>query len=312
MAQFPSFYSPQKVGTFYKPNKNEVAEAAELAGLPPATRDTRPNALLLVDFQIDFCHPDGSLSVPGAVDDLRRSIEFLYRHAENIRTLIISLDTHLPHQIFYPTWWEDPQTHKHPKPYTPITSADLRAGKWQSLQDPVWSSDYVSKLEAQAKKPLFIWPFHTMLGDVGQALDPALYEAVLWHSVARKTQPVFVQKGSIPQTEHYSPFEAEVKVPNHPEGGLQVRYFNTMEKHERTFIAGEAKSHCVLEAGASLMRHFASRPDVIERFTFLSDCMSSVVAPGVDFEGMANAQIADWQKQGLRVTKSTDVRFPTS
>ena len=78
--------------------------------------------------------------------------------------------------------------------------------------------DYVAQLEAQHRKQLMIWPYHTMVGTVGHNLSPSLYEAVCYHSAARGSQPAKLIKGSIPQTEHYSILEPEVKVADHPQG----------------------------------------------------------------------------------------------
>jgi len=243
--------------------------------------------------------------VPGAVGDLRRTIEFLLGNAARLKTLVVSLDSHLAFQIFYPTWWVD-DAGAHPPPFTIIDSAAIARGKYRPLREPAWSLAYVKELEERAKKALCIWPFHTMLGGVGHALDPALFEAIHFHAVARRSQPVFLQKGMIPTTEHYSPFEPEVKVPTHPLGSLNLAILKLLESHERIYVAGEAKSHCVLEACASLVRHFAGRPDVLSRIHFLSDCSSSVVAPGVDFEAMAERELAGFRRQGMTFVASTD------
>lgn len=304
MAAFPAHYDPNKVGTLYKPDLMRVALDAERAKLASAQHDAKPYALLLVDFQIDFCHSDGSLSVPGAVGDLRRTIELIYREAERFKTLMISLDSHLSYQIFYPTWWVDEQGH-HPAPHTVIDSASVRAGKFKPLREVAWSLSYVEELEQKAKKALYIWPYHTMIGNVGQALDPALFEAVHYHAVARKSQPVFLQKGMIPTTEHYSPFEPEVKVPSHPHGSLNTTLLKMLETHERIYVAGEAKSHCVLEACASMVKHFANQPEVISRIYFLRDCSSSVVAPGIDFDAIAERELAEFGKKGMQFVTST-------
>lgn len=300
----PSFYQPNKVGTLYKPDLYAVAREAEARKLAPAQHDKAPYALLLVDFQIDFCHTDGALSVPGAVSDLRRTIEFLYHHAERFKTVLISLDSHLSFQIFYPTWWID-ENGAHPAPHTVIDSAAVRAGKFRPLRELAWSLKYVEELEQKAKKALYIWPYHTMIGGVGQALDPALFEAVHYHAVARRSQPVFLQKGMIPTTEHYSPFEPEVKVATHPHGSLNTTLLKMLETHERIYVAGEAKSHCVLEACASMVRHFEATPDIIGRIHFLRDCTSSVVAPGIDFDAMAERELAGFAKKGMRFETST-------
>ncbi len=301
----PRHYDPHRVGKLYEPDLGAVAAAAERARLAPAQHDRRPTALLLVDFQIDFCHPSGSLSVPGAVGDLRRTIELLYREAEHIKTIVVSLDSHLTYQIFYPTWWID-ERGDHPPPHTVIDSEAVRAGKFRPLREIAWSLRYVEDLEQKAKKALYLWPYHTMIGGIGQALDPALFEAIHWHAVARRSQPVFVQKGMIPGSEHYSPFEPEVKVPTHPHGALNTTLLKLLETHERIYVAGEAKSHCVLEACSSMVRHFSGQPDVIQRIHFLRDCTSSVHAPGIDFDAMAERELAVFAKQGMRFCASTD------
>jgi nicotinamidase/pyrazinamidase len=300
---FPQFYDARKIGTLYKPDLGAVALAAERARLTPAQHDKSPTALLLVDFQIDFCHPDGSLAVPGAIEDLRRTIELVYRECERIKTLVVSLDSHLSYQIFYPTWWIDEDGH-HPAPHTVIDSAAVRGGKYRPLREVAWSLRYVEELEQKAKKALYIWPYHTMIGGIGQALDPALFEAVHFHAVARRSQPVFLQKGMIPGTEHYSPFEPEVKVPTHPHGALNTTLLKLLETHDRILVAGEAKSHCVLEACATMVRHFAGQPDVLSRIRFLRDCTSSVVAPGIDFDAMAERELAAFAQKGMKLTTS--------
>ena len=301
----PSFYDPRRVGTLYKPDLDRVAREAEAAGLPAATHDKAPYALLLVDFQIDFCHADGSLRVPGAEADLRRTIEFLYANAARIKTVVASLDSHLAFQIFYPTWWAD-EHGRHPSPHTVIDSDSIRRGKFRPLREAAWSLAYVAELEQRAKKALYLWPFHTMIGGVGQAIDPALFEAVHWHAVARRSQPIFLQKGMIPTTEHYSPFEPEVKVPAHPHGSLNTTMLRLLETHERIYVAGEAKSHCVLEACSSMVRHFAARPEIVERIHFLGDCTSSVVVPGVDFDAMADRELAGFRAKGMRFVSAAD------
>ena len=303
--EFPPTYDPRRIGTLYQPDLWAVAKAAEAAKLASAALDTKAYALLLVDFQIDFCHREGSLSVPGAEADLRRTIEFIYREASKLKTLVVSLDSHLAFQIFYPTWWVD-ERGQHPAPHTIIDSEAIRAGKFKPLREVAWSLRYVEELEQKAKKALYIWPFHTMIGGVGQALDPALYEAIHYFAVARRSQPIFMQKGMIPSTEHYSPFEPEVKVASHPLGSLNTTMMKLLETHERIYVAGEAKSHCVLEACASMVRHFSAQPEIIERIHFLGDCTSSVVAPGIDFEAMAERELAAFAKRGMRFVRASD------
>ncbi len=302
---FPSFYDPARVGTLYVPNTFEAVTQGQVAGLSPADQDRRRVLLLLVDAQVDFIHPDGALSVPGAVEDTRRTIEWLYRNIGQVTTVAASLDSHTPIQIFYPTWWAD-QDGNPPAPFTLITADDVRQGHWKPLFEPEWSVQYVQTLEAQAKKVLTIWPFHTMIGTPGQTLTPALYEAIAYHAGARRAQPIFLTKGAIPKTENYSILEPEVKVPDHPLGDLNRQFLEMLAGYDLVYIAGQAKSHCVLETATSIMRYFAGQPDVIARLRFLIDCTSSVVHPQIDFDALANTALAQFEAQGLRLVRSTD------
>lgn len=302
---FPAFYKPEKVGTLYTPNTLAVVEAGRGAGTAPAATDTTKTALLLVDMQVDFIHPDGALYVPGAIEDTRRTIEWIFNHLKSITTIVASLDSHVPIQIFSPTWWADAKG-KHPAPYTLITADEVRDGRWQPLYDVDWSKAYVEKLEAQAKKQLMIWPYHTLIGTTGHTLTPALYEAIVYHSSARQTQPVLISKGTIANTENYSIFEPEVKRDDLPSGALNVDLLETLAGYDRIYVAGEAKSHCVLETVTSMMRYYSDRRDIIARMRLLKDCMSSVVHPEINFDRLADAALSGFTMQGLTMVNSTD------
>ncbi len=302
---FPSFYRPEKVGRLYVPETAAAVGEGQSAGLPPAAEDERKVILLLVDPQVDFIHEDGALSVPGAVADTRRSIEWIFRNAARLTTIAVSLDSHHPNQIFYPTWWSDGDG-RHPEPFTPITSQEVDQGQWKPLFEPEWSVEYVHRLEEQAKKTLMIWPYHTMLGTPGHAITPALYEAIAWHAAARRTEPRFIIKGTIAKTEFYSLLEPEVKVPDDPRGQLNRAFLDEMLAHDAVYVAGQAKSHCVLETITSVMRHHGEERAVVEKFHLLTDCTSSVQHPEIDFEAMANETYARFEKQGLRLVTSEE------
>jgi nicotinamidase-related amidase len=266
--------------------------------------DERRTVLLLVDAQVDFIHVDGALSVPGAVDDTRRTIEWLFRNLGQVTTIAASLDSHVPIQIFSPTWWVD-ETGQHPMPFTPISSEQVQKGKWKALYEVAWSGEYVARLEELAKKQLMIWPYHTLIGTTGHSITPALYEAIAYHSAARQSQPIFLNKGSIPKTEHYSILEPEVKVPDQPLGNLNTAFLELLASYDLIYIAGQAKSHCVLETVASIMRYFRDQPTVIAKLRVLSDCMSSVAHPEIDFDAMANEAFTRYAEQGLTLAEST-------
>ncbi len=123
----PEFYQPASVGTRFVPDLDRAVSAGQAAGLSPASDDRQPTLLLLVDAQIDFIHADGALNVPGAVDDTRRTIEWLLRHAGEVTDVAASLDSHVPLQIFYSTWWRNTEG-RPPDPYTPITAQQVDDG----------------------------------------------------------------------------------------------------------------------------------------------------------------------------------------
>ncbi|MCZ7668324.1 MAG: hypothetical protein M5U34_14605 [Chloroflexi bacterium] len=82
--------------------------------------------------QVDFCHADGSLYVPGSLGDMQRLIEFIYANAERITDITCSLDSHLPHQIFHPAWWADARaTIPRPSPRSATTTSKQGpGGRW--------------------------------------------------------------------------------------------------------------------------------------------------------------------------------------
>lgn len=300
---FPAFYDPDKVGAAYQPNIYDAVEAGVDLRLPVADEDKTQVALILVDMQRDFVHRDGALYVPGAIDDCRRIVEWIYRHVAAISKIFVSLDSHYPLQIFFPTWWRNADM-QHPAPNTLIRAEDVQQGRWQPIYEPGWTARYVCQLEVQHKKQLMIWPYHTLVGTSGHSLSPALYEAICYHSAARQTGPEFVIKGEIPKTEHYSILEPEVKVQDHPQGQLNLKLLGELEQFDLVYIAGEAKSHCVLETVNSIMRHFQGQARLISRLRILEDAMSSVRVPGIDFEAMSNAIFEQHKARGLTLVST--------
>ena len=305
MTHFPAFYDPDRIGTLYYPDLAAIANAAAAAGLAPAAADKQKVHLVIIDMQVDFCHAQGSLHVPGARDDIRRLIEFIFRHAASITNITCSLDSHLPYQIFHPAWWIN-DAGEHPAPFTMITYDDIKQGRWRPLVAPVVSTNYVRELEQQAKKQLTIWPYHVGIGGIGHALDPELWSAVMWHSLARKSQPTWLTKGSVPQTEHYSIIQPEITVPGHPLGGKNKVFLDTLEEADTIVIAGEAESHCVLETVEDLVDEFGNRPELLAKIYFLHDCTSPVVHPDVDFHAIAMKQLEAFARQGINLVDSRE------
>lgn len=293
----PSFYDPATVGNRYTPNLQLAMTEGLTAGLTPASKDTTKRLLLGVDPQIDFCLADGALSVAGAVDDMRRAIEYIYTHADKISGVLVSLDQHILYQIFNVTWWSDEDGNA-PPPMTLISADDVNKGKWRPLLDRQWSVDYVNKLGA-----IMIWPLHCMIGTDGAAIVPALYEAITWLCAARHIQPMFMFKGTVPQTEHYGPWAPCVDYPSHPQGTLNTQMLDIFTKFDVIDVFGEAEDFCVREGMKQILTYFEGRPEMIERIRFLRDCTSLVFA---DNRAEADSILEDMGKKGVHIVKSTD------
>lgn len=301
----PDFYNVEDIGTSFIPDVNRAVDSGRGLNLVPTNTDSHRIALLLVDMQVDFIHPNGALYVPGAVEDSKRIVEWVYHHVADITGIYASLDSHYPIQIFSPTWWLD-EAGKHPYPYTVITSEDVQNGTWKPIYEAEWSVQYVDQLENQHKKQLMIWPYHTLVGTPGHDLTPSLYEAISYHAAARQAQPRFITKGEIAKTEHYSMLEPEVKVPDHVQGTLNKNLLHELQDFDLIYIAGEAKSHCVLETINSIMTYFKDQPEFIGKIRILSDGMSSVKHPEIDFDAMANEAFNQHRDKGLTFVTTQD------
>ncbi len=303
MTSFPDYYNPQRIGTFFYPQTAAIAKEAVAAGLPTASDDGFRIALLLVDMQVDFCHEVGTLYTPGALGDIRRTIEFLFRNAGQISQVIASLDTHLPHQIFHPSWWVD-SSGRHPEPMTVITRDDVDSGTWHPLYKKEWSLRYLEKLESSAQKQHMIWPYHVLQGGPGHMLDGELWSAIFWHSLARTVRPIWWTKGAVPETEHYSVVGPEVDAPGQPAREQTEAFLKTLDAHDCVVIAGEAASHCVLETLEDLHDHFHERPDKLQKFVVLRDCTSPVQHPEIDFAAIAEDGFNQLENAGMRFIAS--------
>jgi nicotinamidase/pyrazinamidase len=312
-----SKYTRKSVGSLFHPRVDEAMYEGRMANLPDFTTDSKQVMLLLVDPQVGFIHEGRPLCVPGAIEDTVRTCEWIYKNIAQFGYVAISLDSHLPFQIFFPSWFckEDGSPLD---PFTSITIGDIGKTVFSVYDLPEyayapgkkmsWNEFYTMELAKNVgkftKKDLMVWPYHTMLGTPEHAVDPTLMEAIFYHSAARSSQPLFLVKGNVPWTENYSVLEPEVKFPGHQNGGLNKEALKKMEDHDLIYIAGQAKSHCVYETIVSIVKFFGSKaPEVLNRVRILEDCMSPVGG----YEDMATQAFADLKKQyGLKMVKSTD------
>lgn len=300
---FPPFHNPELVGRLFHPDFAAIAEHATKAELSAAEDDQVKTLLLIVDMQVDFCHPEGSLYVPGAEKDIRRLLNFLYREAGNITNIMCTMDSHVPLQIFHPAWWRDSRGNL-PQPMTIITREEVESGKWLPLYKTEWSRRYVHLLEENARKQLLIWPYHVLEGGTGNLMDPALWSAVSWHGLARGIQPIWQRKGTLAETEHYSAVRPEVDTGESEQSRQTENFLRKINEYDRILIAGEAASHCVQETADDLVEEFKRRNLPLERLNLLVDCTSPVQHPEIDFAAMAQKKYEEFQTAGVRLVNS--------
>ncbi len=314
----PEFYDEQCVGALYLERVAQVAEEARryavVHGVKPAREDRMRIAAFGIDVQVAFCLPGASLFVPGAVDDSRRALRWLYANLGRLTELVFSLDTHRVFQIFHPAWWEDAEG-RPPAPLTVITAADVRAGKWRATRHPEESLAYCEQLEALGKYVLTVWPYHALLGGLSHALVPAMMEASLFHSLTRDTQTRFEVKGEEPLTENFSVLAPEVtEVAGRKVGEFNRELFEHLLSFDRVYVFGQAKSHCVLSTLMDLKQHIeATDRTKMGRIHILEDAMSPVPAPpleplppALDFPRVADEAMRTFREAGMKVVRTTD------
>ena len=86
------------------------------------------NILLIIDPQVDFCHPQGSLCVQGADQDMQNLTTFIQTHLDSISQIHVTLDSHQRLDIAHPLFWTNKQGNS-PAPFTQITADDVKQGK---------------------------------------------------------------------------------------------------------------------------------------------------------------------------------------
>jgi nicotinamidase-related amidase len=314
----PAFYDPEQLSEVYLERAARVAKTAtdyqRQHAIPPAERDAYKIAAFGIDCQVSFCTPGASLFVPGAVEDLQRTLTWLYGNLDKLTGLLFSLDTHRVFQIFHPAWWSDRQG-RHPAPMTTITADEVRSRTWIPMAHEKECLEYCEKLETAGKYVLTIWPYHVLLGGIGHSLVPALMEASMFHSLVRQQQSHFEIKGTLTLSENYSVLSPEVQeLGGKTIGGFNLSLFNTLLVYDRVYVFGQAKSHCVRATLCDLRDHVQeTAPELADKIWILEDAMSPVppppydpLPPELDFPRLAAQTMEACREAGMHVVKTTD------
>lgn len=264
------------------------------------------NHLLIIDPQNDFVQLNGALSVPGAVEDMKRLANFVERNARDIDDIHVTLDSHREVDIAHPIFWLD-NNGEHPKPFTNITLDDVTSGRMRT-RIPTWNiraEEYASQLAILGRYDLTIWPPHCIIGSWGHAVDDNLSQQLRRWERQSFAIVNYVTKGSNIWTEHYSAVKAEVEDPADPTTQLNTSLIDVLQDPEvaQVFIAGEALSHCVANTIRDIADNFGE--ENIQKFVLLEDCCSSV--PGC--EKMGEEFVREMSARGMSLMQSTQDMF---
>lgn len=259
-------------------------------------------ALFIIDPQNDFHPPNGSLAVPGAVEDSQRIADLIESNGDAIGRIVVTLDTHHPMHIGHANFWVGNDGNR-PPPFTPITAESIRAGQWRPRDEAMqeWALSYADQLEAGGRFTIFIWPDHCLLGSTGHAVHPVLNAALSAWSTSQGRCVEWLLKGQNNFTEMYSALRAEVEVPSDPSTKLNTSMIDFLAQHSKVVCCGEAKSHCVNYTMRDLLSAWpAGRAGDL---VLLKDCCSSV--PG--FEAVGEQFENDMKQAGVVVCTSAEL-----
>jgi len=255
---------------------------------------------LIIDFQNDFCLPDGALPVPGAMDDADRLAETILRLKDKISMIHATLDTHHFVDISHPIWYIDAEGN-HPEPITTVMTAKaLKSGIWTttnplSLQRTI---EYEEKLEKNGRYPHVIWPPHCLIGESGMNVVEPVRRAFRVWEITKCRSINYVTKGSNPWTEHYSGVIADVPDDEDETTQLNTPLIETLARADIIGFSGQALNFCVANTGKDVADKIGE--DNIKKITLLEDTCSNV--PG--YENLATEFLKYMKDKGMKTCKS--------
>lgn len=271
--------------------------------------------LLVIDPQNDFCdlpdayrpiiadeHQAPALPVVGAHGDMQRLAALIDAGRAGLNGVTITLDSHQHLDIAHPTFWQD-ASGAAIDPFTVITAADVRAGRYQPRLKPALDRvlSYLDSLEAAGRYAHMVWPVHCEIGTWGHNIHHDLRLACSRWEEQQLAVVAKVSKGENPWTEHYSAIKAEVPDPADASTQLNSGLIAQLQRADRVFIAGEAGSHCVKATTEHIVENFA--PENLRKLVLIEDCISAVTG----FEAQYAAFLTTMRLRGVQIARAADV-----
>jgi len=257
--------------------------------------------LLIIDPQNDFLDIEGAaLPVLGANADMHRLADWLSQHAEQVRHITVTLDSHASVGVERTTFWQQADG-SDVAPFTLITAAQVQQGVYRPRHAALASEvvTYLQALEASGQRQLIVWPVHCVTGTWGHNIHSGLSKAIAAWELQSGRVCNKVLKGQNPLTEQYSAFKAEVPRNDDERTLLNRPLMHMLSAQGATLlVAGEALSHCVAASVTDLMQELPV--DRLRQTVLLTDCMSPVAgfeAAGAEF--LEGARAAGLQTRTL-------------
>jgi len=264
--------------------------------------------LLIIDPQVDFCDPNGSLFVQGAVEDMQRLSKFIDAFSRKLDDISVTLDSHHLNDVAHPSFWRGTDG-KAPDPFTIISHQDVVDGVWTPALPSLFNKmkEYTKTLEDGGRYPLCIWPPHCLIGSAGHNVVPELFDSLKKWEADRFGMVNYVTKGSNIFTEHYSAVKAEVPDAEDPTTQLNTRLINQLLQVDVLYVAGEAGSHCLANTVRDIVEAFNDE-SAISKIHLLKDATSPVPT----FEQLQDDFITEMQGRGMVVETIDDLLAMTA
>ena len=273
-------------------------------------REGGGNALFIIDPQYDFHEgtntwlPDasqegGTLAVPGSNESAQNMATFINNNVDKISNIVVSLDTHSTMHIGNPAYWKNAESNAEPPDLTPITFVqgvfkDEKNVEYTTRypEDREWAEYYCKELQKRNKTHM-IWPYHCITGSKGAAIVKPIEDALRTWSKKHKRDVFYVLKGMNNKTEMYSALKAEVIDPEDPRTQINMPIINFLKTHNKVFVGGQAKTHCVYETVKDLVSYWNCGRDTLDsKIILLEDTTNNV--PG--FEDPVYPKSVEFQK----------------